>query len=116
MVSETLEPRASVDSFWPRPVQLVAAVPSFLLWSLLTGIAIVWYVGVAISTMSGRLASSGDWRFPYLMIMLLFVFAGAGVTARTQWRAWQGRSHLWWHVCSFVAGIVFLGLIGIVGD
>ena len=116
MESEKLPPKASADLFWPRRVQLAAAVPSFLLWSLLSGIALVWYVGVAIGAMSGRLAATSDWRFPYLMFMLLLVFVGSGATVRTQWRACQGRSHLWWHICSFAVGILFFGLIGIVGD
>ncbi len=116
MGAETSNPQANVDSFWPRQVQLAVAVPSLLLWTLLSGMALLWYVGVAMSAILGRLATGGDWRFPYLMVMLLLVLVCSGVTARTLWRAYQGRSHLWWHACTFGFGIVFLGLIGIVGD
>ena len=116
MEAETLHPQVNIDSFWPRRIQLAAAVPSLLLWALLSGIALVWYVGMAISAIAGRLATTSDWRFPYLMVMLLLVLVCSGATARTLWRAYQGRSLLWWHACSFGLGIVFLGLIGIVGD
>jgi hypothetical protein len=51
-----------------------------------------------------------------LMVMLMFVLVCSEVTARTLWRAYQGRSLLWWHACSFGLGIVLLGLIGFVGD
>ena len=116
MKAETWKPQVSVDSFWPRQVQLAVAVPSLLLWTLLSGMALLWYVGVAISAISGRLAATDDWRFPYLMVMLLLVLVCSGATARTLWRAYQGRSLLWWHACSFGLGIVFLVLLGIVGD
>ena len=116
MKAETLNHQVNIDSFWPRRVQLTAAVPSLLLWILLSGIALLWCVGVAISAISGRLATSGDWRFSYLMVMLLLVLVCSGATARTLWRAYQGRSLLWWHACTFGLGVVFLGLLGIVGD
>jgi hypothetical protein len=77
--------------------------------------ALLWYVGVAISAILGRLAT-GDSRFPYLMVMLLLVLVCSGATAGTLWRAYQGRSRLWWHASTFGFGIVVLGLIGIVGD
>ena len=114
--AETLNPQVNVDSFRLRRVQLAVAVPSLLLWTFLSVKAILWYAGVAISAISGRLATSGDWRFPFLMVVLLLVLVSAGATARTLWRAYQGRSLLWWHACTFGLGIVFLGLIGIVGD
>lgn len=117
MKAETLlERHAKEDSYHPRRVQLAVAVPSLLLWTLLSGMALLWYVGVAFSAISGGLAATSDWRFPYLMVMLLLVLACSGVTARTLWRAYQGRSLLWWHACSFGLGIVFLGLLGLVGD
>ena len=116
MGNEALHPQANMDSFWPRRIQLAAAVPSLLVWVLLSGISLLWYAGVAISLISGRLAATDDWRFPYLMIMSLLVLVCTVVMARTLWRACQGRSLLWWHAFSFGLGIVLLGLIGIVGD
>jgi hypothetical protein len=116
MEAETLHPQVNIGSFWPRQVQLAAAIPSLLLWTLLSAIALLWYVGVAINTISGGLTATGDGRFTYLMVMLLLVLVCSGVTARTLLRAYQGRSLLWWHACSFGLGILFLGLIGVVGD
>jgi hypothetical protein len=110
--AETLNPQVNIDSFWPRRIQLAAAVPSLLLWALLSGIALLWCVGVAISAISGRLATSGDWRLTYLIGILLLVLVCSGVTARTLWHAYQGRSLLWWHACTFGLGVFFLGLIG----
>jgi hypothetical protein len=110
-----LNPRVHGNTLWPRPVQLAVAAPSFLLWTSLASLAVLWYVGSATSAISGRLAT-GDWRIPYLMFVLLVVLAGAGATARTLWLACRGRSRLWWHACSFGSGIVLLGLLGIVGD
>jgi hypothetical protein len=114
--TEKMKPYVNTISFWPRRVQLVAAVPSLLLWALFLGITLIWCGGVAISAISGRLAATDNWRFIFLMVMLLFVLICSEVTARTLWRAYQGRSLLWWHACSFGLGIVLLGLIGIVGD
>ena len=116
MGTETLNPQVNVGSFWPRRVQLAGAVPSLLLWTWLSFKALVWYVGVAISAISDRLTTTHDWRFSYLMAMLLLLLVCFGVTARILWRAYQGSSRLWWHACTFGLGIVFLGLIGIVGD
>ena len=116
MEAETLHTPNSTNDFLPRRVQLAAAVPAFLLWVLLTGIALIWYAGVAISAISGSLAATNDWRFPYLVFMLLLVLVWSGATGRTLWRAYQGRSFLWWHACSYGLGMVLLGLIGIVGD
>jgi hypothetical protein len=111
-----MDPRFNVGSFWPRRVQLTAAVPSLLLWALLLGITLIWCGGVAVSAISGKLAATDNWRFVYMVVMLMFVLVCSEVTARTLWRAWQGRSLLWWHACSFGLGIVLLGLVGIVGD
>jgi hypothetical protein len=107
--------QAQVDSLWPRRVQLAVAAPSLLLWTFLSSLAIFWYSSLAISAMSGTLAT-GDWRFSYLIVTLLIVLACSSVTARTLWLAYRGRSCLWWHACSFGVGIVLRGLIGIVGD
>ena len=116
MKEETLHPQVSGDPFWSRQVQPAAAIPSLLVWALLFGLALLWYVGLAINAISGRLVATGDWRFTYLLVMLLLVIVCSGATARTQWLAYQGHSLLWWHACSFALGIVFLSLIGIVGD
>ena len=55
-------------------------------------------------------------RVTDLDLFSALVLVCAVATARTLWRAYQGRSLLWWHACTFGVGIVFLGLIGIVGD
>lgn len=115
MKSESIPSGRNVNLFLSRRVQLVAAVPSLLLWVLLSAMSLLWYGGVAFSAISGTLRT-GDWRFPYLMILLPFVLVCAGGTARTLRRAYQGRSLLWWHGCSLGLGVVFLILIGIVGD
>ena len=112
-----MEPEAKHnDRFWPRRFQLAVAAPSFILWSLLTGIALLWYAGAGFKIISGTLDVTSDWRFSYLMLVLLLVLAGSTATARTLWRAYQGNSFLWWHICTFIVGIGFLCLIGIVGD
>jgi hypothetical protein len=87
--SENMNPRVN-GSFWPRRVQLTAAVPSLLLWALLLGMTLLWCGGVAISAISGRLAAIDNWRFVYLVVMLMFVLVCSEVTARTLWRNWQG--------------------------
>ena len=116
MKAVTEQPQTNNGRFWPRGVQLATAVPSFLLWTVLSGIALLWYAGVGFRAISGTLNATSDWRFSYLMVMLLLVLIGSAATARTIWKAYEGRSFLWWHVGTFSLGVVFLCLIGIVGD
>ncbi len=111
----TSRPQVNGNLRYPRSVQLVIATPSFVLWSLLSCLALIWYLGAAISAISGSLVV-GDWRIPYLIVIFLLVLVCSFGTARTLWLAYLGRSPLWWHVCSFGLGILLLGLIGIVGD
>ena len=116
MTTGNLGPQVDAASFRPRSIQLAAAGPSLLLWALLSAVTVVWFAGVGITALMGRLATGNDWRFPYLIVMGLLVLVLAGATARTLWRAWQGRSRLWWHASSFGLGIVLFILLGIVGD
>ncbi len=102
--------------FRSRSLQRALAVPSLLLWALLSGLALVWSAGVVIGALSGRLVATGDWRFPYLIIVVSLVLVCAGLTARTLWRAYQGQSLLWWHGATFGVGLVFIVLLGIAGD
>lgn len=102
--------------FHSRSLQRALAVPSLLLWALLSGLALVWSAGVVIGALTGRLVATGDWRFPYLIIVVSLVLVCAGLTARTLWRAYQGQSLLWWHGATFGVGLVFIILLGIVGD
>jgi hypothetical protein len=115
METQVLNSPFNREFLWPRPIQLAMAAPSFLLWTLLSSFALLWYAGLAISAMLGRLGDT-DWRLPYLIVMLLVVLVSSGAIAKTLWLAYRGRSHLWWHACSFGLGIVLLGLIAIVGD
>lgn len=109
-------PKIDSGRYLPRGIQLAVAAPTFLLWSVLSGIALLWYAGMGFGVIFGTLDTTSDWRFSYLMVMLMLVLVGSAATARTLWMACAGRSFLWWHVCTFVLGIVFLCLIGIVGD
>jgi hypothetical protein len=115
MQHESSRPQLNENFRYPRSVQLAIATPSFVLWLLLSCLALIWCLSAAISAISGRLVI-GDWRIPYLILIFLFVLVCSLATARTLWLAYLGRSPLWWHVCSFGLGIVLLGLIGIVGD
>ena len=111
-----IDEAVSPNSFSSRGLQRALAVPSLLLWILLSGLALMWSTGVLISALSGRLVATGDWRFPYLIVVVSLVLVSAGLTAQTLWRAYQGQSRLWWHGATFGTGLVFVVLLGIVGD
>jgi len=115
MTNDVMESGEAVEPYHSRSLQIAAATPSFLLWSMLTAIALVWYLGTVVSAISGTLVV-GDWRFPYLCVMVSLVLVFAPITVRTLWRAFKGRSFLWWHGVTFLLGIAFLGLLGTVGD
>ena len=115
MTSDVMKTQEGTERYHSRGLQIAAAAPSFLLWTMLTAIAVVWYLGTAAGAISGTLVM-GDWRFPYLCVMVSLVLIGAPLTVRTLWRAIEGRSFLWWHGVTFLLGVVFLGLLGIVGD
>ena len=106
----------STGTFRPRAWQIIAALPAFLVWSILSGMAAVWLGAVAFQAVSGNLIISGDWRWPYLLFMTHLVLFFGALTAVSWWRAFKGRSALWWHGGTFLGGVVFVILLGIVGD
>lgn len=115
MARETIATTPCPVAFRPRALQLAAALPPFILWSMLIGMGVIWLGAVAFQALSGDLITP-NWRFPYLLFMVhLILFCGA-LTAVTWWRAIQGRSALWWHGGTFLGGVVFVFLLGIVGD
>ena len=104
------------EVFLPKTLQIVAAVPSLLVWGFLSVLALIWFGGVTVQFLLGTLTTPSDGRFAYIIVVLLAVLACAWPVARTVWRACQGRSALWWHACTLGLGVLFTVLLGIVGD
>ena len=111
---ETTAPHDSYP-YRPKSLQLALAAPPALLWLLLAGISAIWWIGLVVNSVLGQLPVS-DWRGPYLMAVCAFVLVAAVLDGVLFLRAAQGRSHLWWHAAMFATGLVFVGLMGIVGD
>lgn len=104
-----------VRTYYSRALQLTCALPAALIWLLLGGIAALWWIGVLFINGLGP-AGSGNWRVPYLMVLCTLALGMAVLEALIVARAVRGRSRVRLHALMFAAGILFIGLMGIVGD
>ncbi len=116
MASHSERPHKDSQVFLPKTLQIVAAVPSLLVWGFLSTLATIWIGAVTVQLLLGTLTHPSDGRFAYIIVFLLLVLACAWPVAKTFWRAYHGRSPLWWHACTLGLGVLFTVLLGIVGD
>ncbi len=107
--------RQDGSPYYSKSFQIACAVPAALIWLLLASLAAFWWIGFGIASALGK-TGGGDWRLPYLMVVCALALGMAVFEAALFLRAVRGRSYAWPHIMMLAAGILFFGLMGIVGD
>jgi hypothetical protein len=89
---------------------------AFVEWVPLAALSAFWLVAVMVQSINGNSPGSGDWRMPYLFVVCTAAVLFAGVMFLRFRHRERGAKRVAGPALAVVLGMVFIGMLAIVGD
>lgn len=89
---------------------------AFVEWVPLAALSAFWLVAAVVQTTVGVSPGAGDWRMPYLTVVCTAVVLIAGVMLVRFRQRERGAKRVAGPALAVVLGMVFIGMLAIVGD